>query len=305
VNPFGSHSVHENVQDEYEIEVNFDADSPEELEESPSRGKDVTSALSGGQLPLEQPALSGGQLPLEQPALRVEPTTALVKVPSPRHEKSAEGSTGSKLSITSDLIMREDPDVSSPAAETAKPVLNARSIVEIAENKEISIKTPVHNHNPQRQGLEDNLFDFGDALLDYTSDGGTIRINQELATFMLIAATAEVPNKLLMERKREAFEQVTAQAQDLLIKQRQDYEKQREAIALQHQEHMETMRKQNELLQEEVKKTRKLYSQTYQQFEVMPPQISNRGGVKSARNAVHDDQELPKESRKIQGRIRT
>ena len=106
--------------------------------------------------------------------------------------------------------------------------------MEIAERKDISIKIPVHNHNPQRQGLEDNLFDFGDALLDYTSDGGTIRINQGLATFMLIAATAEVPNKLLMERKREAFEQVTAQAQDLLVKQRQDYERQRDAIALQH-----------------------------------------------------------------------
>ena len=77
-----------------------------------------------------------------------------------------------------------------------------------------------------------------------------------------------------MERKREAFEQVTAQAQDLLAKQRQDYEEQRAAIALQHQEHMETMRKQNDLLQEEVKKTRELYSQTYQQFEVVPPQVT-------------------------------
>jgi hypothetical protein len=55
---------------------------------------------------------------------------------------------------------------------------------------------------------------------------------------MLIAATAEAPNKLLMEKKREAFEQVTAQAQDLLVKQREDYERQREAIAKQHQEHM-------------------------------------------------------------------
>ena len=106
---------------------------------------------------------------------------------------------------------------------------------------------------------------------------------------MLIAATAEVPNKLLMERKREAFEQVTAQAQDLLVKQRQDYEKQREAIALQHQEHMKTMRKQNELLQEEVKKTREMYSQTYQQFEVMPPQATEEESRAAARNAVHDD----------------
>ncbi len=125
------------MQDEHEIVVNFDPDSAEEFDESALRVEKETSALSGGQLPLEQPALS------------VEPTTALVKVPSLRHEKSAEGSTDSELSITSDLIMREDPDVSSPAAETAKPVLNARSIMEIAEAKDISIKTPVHNHNPQ------------------------------------------------------------------------------------------------------------------------------------------------------------
>ena len=76
-----------------------------------------------------------------------------------------------------------------------------------------------------------------------------------------------------MERKREAFEQVTAQAQDLLVKQRQDYERQRDAIALQHQVHMEAMRKQNDLLQEEVMKTRELYSQTYQQFEVTPQPV--------------------------------
>ncbi len=95
----------------------------------------------------------------------------------------------------------------------SQSLLNARSIVEIAEKKDTSIKTPVHNHNPQRQGFEDTLFDFGGALLDYTSVGGTIRINQGLAIFMLIAATAKAPNKLLMEKKRETFEQVTAQAQ--------------------------------------------------------------------------------------------
>ncbi len=105
------------MQDEHKIEVNFDLDPPEELEESALRVKELTSALSGGQLPQEQPALSGGQLPLERPALCVEPTTggqlpleqpalsveptiALVKVPSSRHEKSAEGSTDSELSIT-------------------------------------------------------------------------------------------------------------------------------------------------------------------------------------------------------------
>ena len=97
---------------------------------------------------------------------------------------------------------------------------------------------------------------------------------------MLIAATAEAPNRLLMESKRAAFEQVTAQAQDMLEKQRHDYEKQCEAIekrhqelAKQHHEHLENMRKQNELLQAEVMKARGLYSKAYQQFEVMPPQV--------------------------------
>ena len=123
--------------------------------------------------------------------------------------------------------MREGPYASSPAANTAKPVLNAKDIMNIVERKDISFKTPVHNHNPQRQGLEDNLLDFGDALLGYTSDGGTIRINQGLATLMLIAATAEAPNRLLMKSKKEAFEQVTAQAQNMLEKQRDDYKRQR------------------------------------------------------------------------------
>jgi hypothetical protein len=149
----------------------------------------------------EQPALRN-PLSSTHLALRVEPTTTPVQEPVARHERE---------------VANESPNV----AEKAKPVLDAISIREIAERKDIRIKTPVHNHNPQRQGLEDNLFDFGDALVDYTSDGGTIRINQGLATFMLIAATAEAPNRLLMERKREAFDQVTAQAQELLAKQRE------------------------------------------------------------------------------------
>jgi hypothetical protein len=198
---------------------------------------------------------SRNPLSCTRPALTVEPSTTLIQEPALNHEEE---------------IMKESPN----AAESAKQVLDGKRILEIAERKEISIKTPVHNHNPQRQGLEDNLFDFGDALVDYTSDGGTIRINQGLATFMLIAASAEAPNRLLMERKREAFDQVTAQAQELLEKQRNDYERQREAIAKQHQEHLETMRKQNELLQEEVMKTRELYSRTYQEFEVTPPSTS-------------------------------
>jgi hypothetical protein len=191
--------VHEDVKDPHETEVNYNADSPEEDYESASRA--VT--LAG-----------------EHQTLGVVPTTALGQELSSSHDKEKTEGEGnisdSPLSIESDLIMIGRQDTGSPAAAKAKPVLNAKDIMSIVERKYISIKTPVPDHNPQRKGLEDNLFDFGTALCDYTSDGGTIRINQGLATLMLIAATAEAPNRLLIESKREAFEQVTAQAQDML-----------------------------------------------------------------------------------------
>ncbi len=63
------------------------------------------------------------------------------------------------------------------------------------------------------------------------------------------------------------------------MKQREDYERQREAIAKQHQEHMEAMQKQNELLQGEVIKTREMYSRTYRQFEVTPPSASVKESI--------------------------
>ena len=274
--------------EEANVEVDYEGDSQDDETESALRNGQQPledSALRNGQQPLEDSALRNGQPPFEAPALRIEPTMALVPVPPSHLEEKddegvdvdAEGTSDSALSIASDLMMEGNLRCNTPEEDAAKSplVLNAKDIMEIATKKNISIKTRVNDHNPQRQGLEDNLFEFGDALLGYTSDGGTIRINQGLATFMLIAATAEMPNRLLMEKKREAFEEVTAQAQDLLTKQRQDYERQREAIELQHQEHLELMRKQNELLQEEVKKTRELYSQTYQQFEISPPPVKN------------------------------
>jgi hypothetical protein len=197
--------AHKEKKDEHEIDVNYDSDSPEEVIESAS-----------GSLAVEE----------EHQALGVVSTTALSQELSSSHDEGKEEHiSNSPLSIASDLIMGERQDTGSPEAVKVKPVLNAKDIMSIVEKKDISIKTPVPDHNPQRKGLEDNLFEFGDALCDYTSDGGTIRINQGLATLMLIAATAEAPNRLLMERKRAAFEEVTAQAQDMLEKQRHDYEK--------------------------------------------------------------------------------
>ncbi len=75
------------------------------------------------------------------------------------------GTSDSGLSMGSDLIMNEVLTSGFPIANAAMPVLNARSIMEIVEKKEISITTPF-NHNSQHQGLEDSLFDFGDALAD-------------------------------------------------------------------------------------------------------------------------------------------
>jgi hypothetical protein len=166
--------VHEDGKDENETEVDYEDDVPEEVVESASG----SSALEG-----------------EHQAEGIEQTTTLVQELPSSHDKGKEegenDTSDSPLSIASDLIMIEHQDTGSPAAAKAKPVLNAKDIMSIVERKDISIKTPVPDHNPQRKGLEDNLFDFGDALCDYTSDGGTIRINQGLATLMLIAATAE------------------------------------------------------------------------------------------------------------------
>jgi hypothetical protein len=191
----------EEKKEEGSVEVDYEADSSEEnrpqaLGVEPSTGQ----ALENGQLPLEQ-SLSGDLLPLEQQtlvdqatdqartgalALSVDPATALVQEPLPIQEKEDVGeeetsggdTSDSGMTSTSDVIMREDLTIGSPIADTSMPVLNARNIMEIVENKEISIKNPRLNHNLQRVGLEDNLFEFGDALQGYTSDGGTIRINQ-------------------------------------------------------------------------------------------------------------------------------
>ena len=262
--PSGKPLVNEELKDPHLPDLDYSSESSNEVIESASRA----------------PTLEG-----EQQALEVVQTTALDQEPSSienKEEKEGEENrSDSPLSIQSDLIMNGEQEGEAPEAVKAKPVLNAQDIMSIVERKDISIKKPVPDHNPQRKGLDDNLFDFEDALCDYTSDGGTIRINQGLATLMLIAATAEAPNRLLMESKRAAFEQVTAQAQDMLEKQRHDYEKQCEAIeerhqelAKQHHEHLENMRKQNELLQAEVMKARGLYSQAYQQFEVTLPSAS-------------------------------
>ena len=85
------------------MEVNYDPESTDEVEESALRAETMAGQPALRKLSREHPAL----------ALRIEPTTALVQEPSSRHEKD---------------------------------------ILNIVERKDISIKTPRLNHNPQRAG---------------------------------------------------------------------------------------------------------------------------------------------------------
>ncbi len=128
--------VQEDLHDEHETEVNYDGSFPEEGNEPASRAATLAGELQ---------------------TLGVELTTALAQEPPSNHDKeNAEGgdeSSDSSLSIASDLIMKERQDTGSPAATRAKPVLNAMDIMSIVEKKDISIKTPVPDHNPQRKGL--------------------------------------------------------------------------------------------------------------------------------------------------------
>ncbi len=82
-------SFHKDNRDEHETEVNYNSDSSEELDGSALRIEKTTPGLCDEQLTLEQPALRG-PLAMDQEALSVEPTTALDKEPSSRHEKGAE-----------------------------------------------------------------------------------------------------------------------------------------------------------------------------------------------------------------------
>ncbi len=96
--------IHEDQKDEGNIEVNYDAESADEG---------------------EQPALRN-PLSCTHLALRVVETTTLIQEPSSHHERRSEGNTSDSDSNTAaDLIMKESPN----AAESAKPVLNAKSIM--------------------------------------------------------------------------------------------------------------------------------------------------------------------------------
>jgi hypothetical protein len=100
-------------------------------------------------------------------------------------------------------------------------------------------------------------FIVSDESLDgYTSPGGTVRIHKSLATLMLIAAAAEIPNKAVLKAKQGSYEQVMKQAEDLLDKQRKAYEEQCAKMAEEHQSCMEKVKKENDRMLEEAIRVR-------------------------------------------------
>jgi hypothetical protein len=106
-------------------------------------------------LPEEVIESTSGALTLEgeHQALGVVPTTALGQELTSGHDKGkteeTDEASDSALSLASDHMMDEHQDIGSPAAAKVKQVLNARDIMSIVERKDISIKTPVPDHNPR------------------------------------------------------------------------------------------------------------------------------------------------------------
>ncbi len=93
-----------------------------------------------------------------------QPTNLGQELPAPHEKKPEEDGEDTNSEDSSEGSMVDGPSVGSHLTEVVTPVLNVRDIMNIVENKEISIKTPRLNHNLQRAGLDDNLFDFGNAL---------------------------------------------------------------------------------------------------------------------------------------------
>jgi hypothetical protein len=104
---------------------------------------------------LEQPS-SSDQTTTGLPALSDKLSTALGHDLSvPQDEKGT-----AHQEKTSDEELADAPssaDTGMDEDEVIMEVLNARNILDIVENKEISINTPRLNHNLQRAGLDDNL----------------------------------------------------------------------------------------------------------------------------------------------------
>ena len=84
-------------------------------------------------------------------------------------------------------------------------------------------------------------------------------MDKKLATVVFIAVAAETPNKLLLKARQDAYEQVTAQAKDLLERQKKAYEDQCARMAEEHQRSMERMRAESDKMIEEASKVRQEY----------------------------------------------
>ncbi len=96
-------------------------------------------------------------------------------------------------------------------------------------------------------------------------------MDKKLATVVFIAVAAETPNKLLLKARQDAYEQVTAQAKDLLERQKKAYEDQCARMAEEHQRSMERMKAESDKMIEEASKVRQEYAQAFLLEE--PPTI--------------------------------
>jgi hypothetical protein len=148
----------------------------------------------------------------------------------------------------------------------------------LVANKDIRLRTPGLNHNPQ-QRVEimnaDGIYEYSDEeLAGYLSPGeSTYRIQAGLLDLVIKAAHAEMPNTTMILAKQEAYDKVIQSSEDMLAKQRQDYQAQcdrmlqehkaqGERMAVEHQRCMEQMRKENEEMLAEAARMRQEYARS-------------------------------------------
>ena len=94
-----------------------------------------------------------------------------------------------------------------------------------------------------------------------TSPGGeTIRINQDLATLLIMSVAAEMPNRAVLQAKQEAYDQVTLQAQIELGKQMAEYEEQRKRMAAEHERCLKALKQENQRMIKEAARVRQEYA---------------------------------------------
>jgi hypothetical protein len=148
----------------------------------------------------------------------------------------------------------------------------------VANKYIIRLRAPCLNHNPQ-QRIEimnaDGIYEYSDEeLAGYLSPGeSTYRIQAGLLDLVIKAAHVEMPNTAVIKSKLDAYDKVIQSSEEMLAKQRQDYQAQcdrmlqehkaqGERMATEHQRCMEQMRKENEEMLAEAARMRQEYAKS-------------------------------------------